>query len=352
MALRDEGRFALARAETARHEQRFEDALALYEEVVEASEGDDRHAAARADALRGMAICHMAASSWEEAKDAYEASLDLAESLGDDTLIGKAYNGLAVVEFERGDWFFARRMYREARRHARVADDRLLLAQIENNEGAMSAARGDAETAEECFRRALNAFHDLESHPCATRTLNNLGLALTALRRFVEAETVFDRAIRETARRGDRFFGATVAVNRARLELDRDRPHLALSLAREAMDLAREHEYRSAEAAALCLMGEVSVELGDTVGATRFLHQALQASVDRQAPLVEAETWVAIARLYLAQRELERATDTYRHAQTRYRELGASLEAERIHRRIQELREMLPLDLERGFDVA
>lgn len=343
-----EDRISLSRAAAARAERRFEEALAIYEGVAEGAGGSAR----AADALRGAGICLLAMSRWDEAKDAYEASLETAEALEDATLVGKAFNGLAAVEFERGDWFFARRMYREARRHAREAQDRLLLAQVENNEGAMLAARGDPEAAEESFRRALNTFEDLESNPCATRTLNNLGLVLTTLRRFVEAETVYDRALRETARQGDRLFGIVVSVNRARLELERDRAHLALSLAREALDLAREVEYGPAEAGALCLMGEVSLELADLVGATRFLHQALEASAERKAPLVEAETWTAIARLYVAQNDLPRAMDTYRHAQTRYRELGAGPEAERIHRRIEELRESLPADVDRGFAVA
>lgn len=346
-------RFSMSRAETARHEGRYQEALALYREIAERAAGGPETAALRADALRGAAICRLATSDRDGAQHDYEASLAAAEEIRDDTLMGKALNGLAATEFERGDWFFARRLYREARRHARDANDRLLLAQIENNEGAMLAARGERQEAEECFRRALRAFDDLASHPCAGRSLNNLGLVLTAQRRFIEAETAYQEALREAERRGDAFFVTIVSINRARLELERDRAHLALSLARGALDLARRSEYAPAIANALCLMGEVSLELNDFVGATRFLRQALDHASGHGAPLVEAETWVTIARLYLAQKDTERAVDTLRHARTCYRDLGASPEADRILNRIEELRESLPLeDLARGFAVA
>lgn len=344
-------RFSMARAETARQEGRYEDALGLYAGVAEGA--GDGSEAIRADALRGAGICHLALSDWDAAQRAYEASLAAAEAIRDDTLMGKALNGLAAVEFERGDWFFARRLYREARRHARDANNRLLLAQIENNEGAMLAARGEREDAEECFRRALRAFDDLASHPCASRTLNNLGLVLAAQRRFIEAETAYQDALREAERRGDRFFVTVVSVNRARLELERDRAHLALSLGSAALDLAREMDYEPTVASGLCLMGEVSLELGDFGGATRFLRQALDHSSEHRAPLVEAETWVTIARLYVAQNDTSRAIDTLRHARTRYSELGASPEADRILNRIEELRESLPLEVaQHGFAVA
>ncbi|MBW3660120.1 MAG: tetratricopeptide repeat protein [Gemmatimonadetes bacterium] len=341
----------MARADAARQEGRFEEALKAYVEIAGQAERDPRAGAVRADALRGAGICRLAMSDWDGAQEAYEASLAAAEAIRDNSLIGKAFNGLAAVEFERGDWFFARQLYREARRHAREADDRRLLAQIENNEGAMLAARGEREAAEYVAGKLAEVGLDPQLFEPA-RTMNNLGLVLAAERRFIEAESAFQDALREAERQGDRFLGTTVSINRARLELDRDRPHLALSLARSALDLARERDYKPAAASALCLMGEVSLELNDFVGATRFLRQALDLSSDRQAPLVEAETWVTIARLYCAQNDTPRAIDTYRHARMCYRELGASSEAERILNRIEELREILPIEAERGFAVA
>lgn len=353
MGIGESDRITLARAQANRLEGRFDEALEIYEQVARRCRDRPNAAPIRADAHRGAGICHLARSDWDGAQREYEASLEAAEEIRDDTLMGKAFNGLAAVEFERGDWFFARRLYREARRHARDANDRLLLAQIENNEGAMLAARGEREDAEECFRRALRAFDELASHPCATRSLNNLGLVLAAQRRFIEAETAYQDALREAERRSDWFFATVVSVNRARLELERDRPHLSLSLARAALEKAQETEYVPAIASALSLMGEVSLDLDDFVGATRFLRQALDHASERRAPLVEAETWVTIARMYLAQKEVDRAIATYRHARTCYSELGASPEADRIMERIEELRKHLPLDdVQHGFAVA
>lgn len=323
---------ALGRAQVARQQGRWEDALSAYDEALEASEG--KASSRLADVWRGIGIVQFARSDWEAACAAFRESREVARTIDDYVRAAKALNGEAGAEFERGHWILARQLYDRAYRLARKAGDRRTVALVENNRGILFDATGDHEAAEICFRSTLEMFEDRETHPCPGQTLNNLGLALSAQRRWEEAAAAYDEALHMARERSDRILAAKTRVNRARLELERGCPNRAHREAREAWEAADKTGHTPAEAGALCLMAEVSRRLGDHVGGIRFLKRALDLSLHRKAPLVEAEVWEEVGNLHQSRGENEEANDSWRHAQRCYRELGAEGRVERLERRI------------------
>jgi tetratricopeptide (TPR) repeat protein len=327
-------RQAIARAQAAAQEERFDEALAWYAEAAKRTLDNPAGLGVRADALRGASIVHQALAEWPAAERALEASREAAIELGDEGRIGRAYNCFGAVAFERGEWSAAERHYAEGRRAAEAADDKELLAQIENNLGTLLAARGEHARAEEAFRRALAGFEDLNRHPCVARVLNNIGLVLVKQDRLPQAEIAYDRALADCKRRGDALFATKILINQARLSLAREDGIQAHASAVKAWSFARRLKDGPVAAGALCLLGEVALGFRDFVGAIYYLRRALNLTAGNKAPLVEAETWVQIGNLYREQGKLDRAIDTWQFARLCYRRLGAYLEAERIAERI------------------
>lgn len=328
-------RRALLRGNAARMENQPLEAVRAYREAVELADASAEGTAVRADALRGAGIALLSLADWEEAASAYRESREAARELQDERRLGLAETGLAATAFQRGDWRGAEIHYETARSRAEAAGDPQLLAQIDNNEGTLHAARGDSARAELCFRRALARFEDMREHPGAARAWNNLGLALTAQARWVEAVEAYAAAQEHCDREGQVEFSAQVLINRARLALERGRPVEGHSLAEAAWSLAERLDDGPVAAGALCLLGEAARGRGDAVGATYWFRRSLARSDRGRAPLIEAETWEQIGQLYFDRGETERAISTWQYARHLYRTLGAVTQVDRLLDRIE-----------------
>ena len=334
---RETAREAIARAESAAHRERWQEALEAYREAAELAEHGEQGAPALADALRGSAIVRMRVGAWQEAvRDIAESRL-IAQRIGDERRLALAQNVRGAIEFERGNWEEASRRYAVARRHAATVGDIPLLMEIENNEGALWAARGDRACAEEHFRRALKCFEELERHPCGARVLNNLGMILTSAGRYDEAEQAYIRALAECKRCADLMLATTVMINRARLALAKDEPISAHVLATTAQAFAERLENGPLVADTACLLGALARSQRQWTEAGWHLAVALARSADGRAPLTEAEAWLERGQLHEEMGQIEDAIEALRQARRCYLGLGSDPEAERLEQRIADL---------------
>jgi tetratricopeptide (TPR) repeat protein len=330
-------REAIARAESAVQQERWQDALEAFRAATELAERAEEGGAARADALRGSAIVRMRLGAWQEAvRDIAESRL-IAQRIGDERRLALAQNVRGAIEFERGSWEEAARRYAVARMHAGSVRDIPLIMEIENNEGALWAARGDRGRAEEHFRRALKRFEELERQPSAARVLNNLGMILTSAGRYDEAERAYTRALAECKRRADLVLATMVMINRARLALARDEPIRAHTLAMTAQAFAERLENGPLVAEAACLLGAVARSQRRWTEALWHLTVALARSAGGRAPLTEAEAWLERGQLHEEMGQIKDAIEALRQARRCYLGLGSDPEAERLEVRIADL---------------
>lgn len=325
---------AMAKAEALTRAERWQTALDAYAEAIRLAGDDGLGLATKTDAHRGAAIVQMRCSNWDGAENELLKSQALASKLKDDRRLALAKNVRAAVAFERGDWPDAHLLYAAAREYAAASGSTRLLAQIDNNQGALWSALGEQKRAEACFRRALELFDELDNHPCGARALNNLGIALVAQGRLWEADNVYDRAMRECKRQGDRTLAAEVMLNRADLAYNRGNDHQAQSLADRARAFAERLENVVVQASALRILGGVARVAGDLELAKQRIETAIQLSEGGTAPLSEAEAWAELGQLFIDQHDTERTEHAWRRAQTIYRDLGNTTEADRLDQRI------------------
>lgn len=325
---------AMAKAEALTRAERWGAALDAYAEAICLAGDDGLGLATKTDAHRGAAIVQMRCSNWDGAESELLTSQELASKLKDDRRLALVKNVRAAVAFERGDWHDAQLLYEAARGHASASGSTRLLAQIDNNEGALWSALGHQKRAEACFRRALELFEELDNHPCGARTLNNLGIALVAQGRLWEADNVYDRAMRECKRQGDRTLAAEVMLNRADLAYIRGNDHQAQSLADRACAFAERLENVVVQASALRILGGVARIAGDLALAKQRIETAIRLSEGGTAPLSEAEAWAELGLLFMDRNDTEQAENAWRRAQSIYRDLGNTTEADRLDQQI------------------
>jgi predicted ATPase/transcriptional regulator with XRE-family HTH domain len=227
--------YALYGAGLAANESGDQDtAIALAQEAGEIFAGL-AEAPLRCQTMSLIGNAHKAAGRYEEARAAHQASLDLAEELGDPRRVAIALNNLGTLAHDQADLESARRHYAESLRVKRdLADDRgAAVARV--NLGDLANDRGDHAEARTYLERAVEEFR-------ARRERHRLAHALTVLA------------------------GALLGLG----QLDR-----ALGLATEALTIAREVDYRPGIGLALARLGDLARAGGDEDAADRNYREAL-----------------------------------------------------------------------------
>ena len=113
-------------------------------------------------------------------------------------------NAEGLRRLERGDDAGAEEMLRGALREAELIDDFTSQAEAWNNLGALAMAKGDAQRALGAHTRALGLYRAANVRGVGEiRTRGNLGAALLASGRLVDAGAQFDEAAKLAARIGE-----------------------------------------------------------------------------------------------------------------------------------------------------
>jgi CHAT domain-containing protein len=138
---REEAQLALAKGATAFRGGKLEDAGRHWREASELS-GRSGDAAARCEALRGLAQTQQALGHHTESVGTLRGALELARASGDQAAIASALGSLGNAQVAMGDYDQARELFTEALENARAAGDEATAAIILNNLGNEQAARG------------------------------------------------------------------------------------------------------------------------------------------------------------------------------------------------------------------
>jgi CHAT domain-containing protein len=149
---REETQIAMAQGATAFRGGKLEDAGRHWREASELSarSGD---AAARSEALRGLAQTQQALGHHTESIGTLRGALDLARASGDRAAVASALGSLGNAHVALGRHDEARKLFNEALENARAAGDDAGAAVILNNLGNEQAARG-------AFAEALASYEE------------------------------------------------------------------------------------------------------------------------------------------------------------------------------------------------
>jgi len=203
-------------------------------------------------------------------------------------------NAEAVRRLDRGDDLGAEEMIRAALREAELVDDLVAQAEAWNNLGALEMARGKYREAWSAHATALSLHQATKVRGVGeVRTRSNLGSALLAAGKVVEAKAQFEEAVGLGDKIGEPKAARVAQVGLASVALRDGDASRALSLSRLALDASGD----AAEGGAFAVQGAADEALGDLPAARAAYEHAIDIDRRRAVPRAVAEDLRGLARV-------------------------------------------------------
>jgi tetratricopeptide (TPR) repeat protein len=249
----------------------LEEALQLYDAASRSADGT----------IRALALCRKADlyrvwSRWEQATDSAREGAAVARKAGEYTLYAEAINAEANVYHQRGEFDAAIPLYERVLELP--VDDRVRGLALQNM-GSIAAQREDLDNAERLFLDSYWHFRRAGYDWGVAFVLNNQAAAALDRGRYASAATIARQAM-EAARQVDDFelLGVSTLNYAEALAAQDDLPH-AESLAAGALGffvLAKSEVHR---AQCLRVLGDIYVRRGETSRARACYMQGLEVAV-------------------------------------------------------------------------
>lgn len=243
------------------------------------------------EAILREGICYRQTGERELAKDLLQLASRIAEGRGDHTRQARALNGLGTISHMHGELAEAERFYTLAEVAARLAGDTQTAGHLHQNMGALAAVRGNISDALAQYEKALECHRSSMNRRGLAGVLNNIGTLQISQGTLPSAEANLKEALLVASELGDIVTEGIVQLNLTELHIaikdleaargscdqafeifsrlgergsaadalrfygiiyrDSDKIYLAESHLRQAVEVAREHEYPHEEAEAL-----------------------------------------------------------------------------------------------------
>jgi putative nucleotidyltransferase with HDIG domain len=273
------------------------EAIACYERAVASAEaqGEGR---VLAEALRGLAVARHRRGEGDQARATCRRSYRVARQLGADTLAAEALNTLGAMDLVAGALKEATQRFGRALELGGASWE--LKARAEQNLGILANIRGELDEALARYRASLEAYrHAGNEHGCAI-AYHNLGMVCADRGLLDAADQHFQKSRTLAARRGDTYLQGLCLVNKAEVDVARQRFQDARQDAEAALALFDQLGAYRAKADVYRVLGMVYRETGRPELAEARLRSAVELAAGAGAALNEAEASRELALLYQA----------------------------------------------------
>lgn len=307
------------RADALAADSRWPDLLGLLEVLAEADRVGDPELAYR----YGEALYHTGRMGALAAHGAaFEAAARSSRDVG---AILRAINLKGIAAFELGRPEEAREAFEVLMELAEAEGDDDMLARAALNLGALANLQGNSIDALAMYHLALPLFQKLGQTRGLSQTHQSLAMSYRDLHRYEEAEDEYREAMRIGTGFGYAPIVAMAAIGRSEVLVLRGDAHAALGLVEWGLQLSRQLGDPISEGTALRVRGAARA-VTDTTPEFRArgdFHQALALARSAHNLLLEAETLRDLARIAAAIPEVERARQHYEAAANAFDRLGA-----------------------------
>jgi HD-GYP domain-containing protein (c-di-GMP phosphodiesterase class II) len=277
---------------------RIAEAITAYEAAIGLAERANE-CTALAEALRRVAVLWHRRDESERARDACRRSYAVARELGDDLLAAAALNTLGGLDLTTDAPERARAHFLGALALGGASGP--LRARVEQNLGILANIQGELDEASTRYQCSLEAYRAAgDAHGVAV-AYNNLGMVSADRGRLDDADGYFRECQRIAARSGDQYLEAGCLVNRAEIEVTRQRFENARQRAEAALDLFAHLGGHGAKADAHRVLGMLYRETGRPERAEAELRTALELADAAGSALNEAEAARELAILFQMQ---------------------------------------------------
>jgi putative nucleotidyltransferase with HDIG domain len=333
-----ESRVLLDQASPLKNAGQWQQAIEVYAAVFRSSV-QERDLKNLLEAVLRAGFCHRALGNNELAVEYFELGYTIADLNGIRSTAGRALNGLATFHHTHGDLEQAERYYNLARDVALDGEDYLVTANIDQNLGALHNVRGDLAHALSAYQSALASFREAGHTKALPGVLNNLGMLHIDLGQFEQAAACLEEALQLAQDNGNVVTEAIVQVNRTELLIGRGDLDAARSTCDAAFEIFSRLGEHSGRAEALKFYGVIYREANKPYLAETHLREAIEVAAANHYPLEEAEALRELARVLRMQNRNQEALQALNRAHELFGALRAKHDAADIHKRLDQLQE-------------
>ena len=280
-----------------------------------------------ADALRGQARVRQQQGRYEEAEELAELSRELADRHDLTQAAARALNILGIVRYSLQDWAGAEERYRRALEMALDLGDDELIGLTCQNLGVMANLQGDLREARSRYLESVGSFVRSGSSANAMMAYNNLGMAATELREWMEAEVYFGRGIEIAERLAHTRLAGMLYSNLAEPLIKIGE----IGRARDSLTTAEEAAARVRDVATLAdvarYRGMIARAEGDFAAAEGYFLRSVELAAAPELDLEKAKALRELGELYLAQGRRAEAREALGRALGYFRAFGAASHA-------------------------
>ncbi|MFN8513610.1 MAG: tetratricopeptide repeat protein [Chloroflexia bacterium] len=234
----------------------------------------DAPPALRMTALRGAGLLAWVQGDTAQAEAPLQASLALAQGLGDEFGIATALINLGNVASQRGDSTTAARYYRESLALSQAQGELVTAAWTLGGLGGTALHRGDYEEADRLYAQSLDLFRATATTRGIAWTLNNLGAVARRRGDYGRAAMLLGESLTRQRELGDRNGAATALNELGLLAQGRSQYERAAAYHLESLALRREIGDKPGLAACLEGLAQVAMAQGQVERAARLLGAA------------------------------------------------------------------------------
>jgi class 3 adenylate cyclase/predicted ATPase len=276
----------------------FEQAIALYRQI-----GDQR---GESKMLSLLGNIHYYLGEYDAALASDRQALAICRTIGDRGREAPILNNLGQVELQVGALETAATFLAEALQSARLIGDRSTEAQTLNTIGYLGLSRGDYAAARQSLELAVRLARALSMRRLEANALNALGQIWRDVGDYEQARQAFEQAIVILEAVGD---DSMITYNYLNLGyvLRQREPTRSQQLYQQALHLAQTTGNRDAEAYALSYAAALAEEQAQWLLAGELYQMALPIRHEIQSLAARVEDQAGLARVALAQHDLETA---------------------------------------------
>ncbi len=249
-----------------------------------------------AESLRRLGILRHTRGEGAEARVLCVASHEVAVGAGNDVLAAEALNTLGVMLLREGSLVEAKERFLEAL--ALSGGSVEVQARAEQNLGILANIHGDLDEALDRYGRSLAGYQSAnDEHGCAL-AYHNLGMVSADLEELDDADRYFGLSHEIATRAGDQRLQALCLLNRADVEIARQRFEEARRDAEASLVIFDRMGAREQKSTAYRLIGVVYRETGRLALAESRLRAAIELAKNATSVLHEADATRDLAVVY------------------------------------------------------
>ncbi len=313
----------LALARKREREGNPDEATQAYELAIELAD-ENGESSVLAESLRRLGVVRHNRDDQATARQLCQRSYEVASDAGHYPLAAEALNILGIIEFEAGAIPAAREIYQRAL--ALGGSNLELRARIEQNLGILSNIQGDLPEALQHYQRSLDACRSVGDERGCAIAYHNLGMISADQQLWDDADSYFTSSAKIARRNGDVRLEGLCLLNHCEVHLARQHYDLAKQSAEDALAIFDRLDARLDKADAYKVLGVVYRDTGRHALAESRLTAAIDLAVSTGSVLSQAEATRELARLYQAMGRNQEALTLLNTAHSLFEHLDARVD--------------------------